>query len=111
MLSSIEVVELALGEEGLGSVCVTNISWARNAYISLPNPESISLSSDSYMCKFERHRSRITRALTMGRCSFSKSCGTAAEAEGGDAALCGDLAGGDGAPADVGNTSAMTATV
>lgn len=45
MLSLIEVVELALGK----SVCVANISLVGKAYVSLPKPESMSLSSDSFM--------------------------------------------------------------
>lgn len=44
----------------------------------------------------------------MGRCSVSKSCGTAAA--GGDAA-CGDLAGGDAAAGGVDDPSAMTTKV
>ena len=44
----------------------------------------------------------------MGRCSFSKSCGTAAA--GGDAAG-GELAGGDAGGGDVDDPSAMTPAV
>lgn len=48
------------------------------------------------------------KALTMGRCSFSKSCGAAVA--GGDAAG-GDLAGGDAAGGDADDPSAMITTV
>lgn len=49
------------------------------------------------------------KALTMGRCSFSKSCGVAAVA-GGDAAG-GDMGGGDATGGAVDDPSAMITTV
>lgn len=46
----------------------------------------------------------------MGRCSFSKSCGTA-PVVGGDAAECGDAAGGVATVGDGDDPSAMITTV
>jgi hypothetical protein len=91
------------------------VSWCsrcftREAYVSLPNPESMSLSSDSLMDQCESDTLE-DETLTTGTCSISYSCGTSAlggDAAGGDAAG-GDAAGGDAAGADVDDPSpAMT---